>query len=100
MQDVVQFCKKTIAAAAGKGSLYWKATQTKNNLSINKKYEAAAKKVLQQRKFKKFSNLKYKPKATTQPMTQQEIEVQEKTKNPRYPDVLKRKESSTNFKRK
>ena len=33
--------------------------------------------------------MKYKPKATTQPMTQQKDEVQQKPRNFLYSDVLK-----------
>ena len=55
---------------------------------------------MQQRKFKKFNTLKYKPNATTQPLTQKEDGIQEKPRNPLYFDILKRKRSNTNLKRK
>ena len=55
---------------------------------------------MQQRKFKKFNTLKYKPNATTQPLTQKEDGIQEKPRNPLYSDILKRKKSNTNLKRK
>ena len=56
--------------------------------------DAAARNILQQRKFKQFNTLKYKPNATTQPLTQKE-----KPRNPLYSDILKRKKSNTNLKR-
>ena len=56
--------------------------------------------MLQQRKFKKINALKYKPNATTQPLTQKEDGIQEKPRNPLYSDILKRKKSKTNLKRK
>ena len=55
---------------------------------------------MQQGKFKKFNTLKYKPNATTQPLTQKEDGIQEKPRNPLYSDILKRKKSNTNLKRK
>ena len=55
---------------------------------------------MQQRKFKKFNTLKYKPNATTQSLTQKEDGIQEKPRNPLYFDILKRKRSNTNLKRK
>ena len=54
----------------------------------------------QQRKFKKFNTLKYKPKDTTQLMTQQEDAVEENPKNHLYSDILKCKKSSACLKRK
>ena len=73
----------------------FKATESeiKNN-------EAAARKILQQRKFKTFNTLKYKPNATTQNLTQKENGIQEKPRDPLYSDILKRKKSNTNLKRK
>ena len=65
-----------------------------------KSNEEAARKILQQRKLKKFNTLKYRPNATTQPLTQKEDGIQEKTRNPLYSDILKRKKSNTNLKRK
>ena len=55
-----------------------------------KNNEVAARKILQKRKFKNFNTLKYKPNATTQPLTQQLFDS----------DILKRKKSNTNLKRK
>ena len=65
-----------------------------------KNNEAAARKILQQRKLKKFNTLKYKPNATTQRLTQKDDGIREKLRNPLYPDILKRKKSNTNSKRK
>ena len=61
-----------------------------------KNNEAAAKKTLQQQKFKKINTLKYKP---TQSMTQQDG-MQVKPMNLFYSDILKRKKSHNNLKRK
>ena len=44
--------------------------------------------------------MKYKPNANTQPLTQKEDRIQEKPGNPLYSDILKRKKSNTNLKRK
>ena len=51
-----------------------------------KNNEVAARKILQKRKFKNFNTLKYKPNATTQPLTQQLFDS----------DILKRKKSKSN----
>ena len=55
---------------------------------------------MQQRKFKNFYTSKYKLNATTQPLTQKEDGIPEKRRNPFYSDILKRKKSNTNLKRK
>ena len=55
-----------------------------------KNNEVAARKILQKRKFKNFNTLKYKRNATTQPLTQKLFDS----------DILKRKKSNTNLKRK
>ena len=55
---------------------------------------------MQQPKFKKSNTLKYKPNATTQPLTQKEDVIQEKPRNPLRSDILKHKKSNTNLKRK
>ena len=65
-----------------------------------KNNEAAARKILQQRKLKKFNTLKYKSNATTQSLTQKEDGIQEKPRKLLYSDILKAKKSSTNLKRK
>ena len=44
--------------------------------------------------------MKYKPNATTQPLTQKEDGIQEKPRNPLYSGILKRKKSNTDLKRK
>ena len=44
--------------------------------------------------------MKYKPNATTQPLTQKEDGIQEKPRNPLYSDILKCKKSNTTLKRK
>ena len=50
--------------------------------------------MLQQQKFKKLNILKYKPQPVAQPKTRQEDGVQEKSKNPLYSDILKRKKAT------
>ena len=65
-----------------------------------KNNEAAARKILQQQKFKKFNTFKYKPNATTQPLPQKEDRIQEKPRNPLYSDILKRMKSNICLKRK
>ena len=107
MKDIVQFCDKTIDATTTEintteSSLKSNTNQEKFKViqSEIKSNEAATRKILQQRKFKKFNTLKYKPNATTQPLTQKEDGIQEKPRNPLYSDILKRKKSNTNLKRK
>ena len=65
-----------------------------------KNNKAATRKILQQRKFKNFDTLKYKPNPTTQPLTQKEDGMQEKPRNPIYSDILKLKKSNTKQKAK
>ena len=107
MKDIVQFCDKTIDATTTEISTT--ETSRKNNTNQEqfkaiqseiKNSEAAARKILQQPKFKKSNTLKYKPNATTQPLTQKEDAIQEKPRNPLRSDILKRKKSNTNLKRK
>ena len=107
MKDIVQFCDKTIDATTTEISTTESSLKSNTNQeqfkaiqSEIKSNEAAARKILQQRKFKKFNTLKYKPNATTQPLTQKEDGIQEKPRNPLYSDILKRKKSNTNLKRK
>ena len=107
MKDIVQFCDKTIDATATEINTTESSLKSNTNQeqfkaiqSEIKSNEAAARKILQQRKFKKFNTLKYKPNATTQPLTQKEDGIQEKPRNPLYSDILKRKKSNTNLKRK
>ena len=107
MKDIVQFCDKTTDATTTEISTT--ETSRKNNTNQEqfkaiqseiKNSEAAARKILQQPKFKKSNTLKYKPNATTQPLTQKEDAIQEKPRNPLRSDILKRKKSNTNLKRK
>ena len=65
-----------------------------------KNNEAAARKILQQQKFKKFNTFKYKPNATTLPLPQKEDRIQETPRNPLYSDILKRMKSNICLKRK
>ena len=106
MKDIVHFCDKTIDATTTEISTT--ETSRKNNTNQEqfkaiqseiKNSEAAARKILQP-KFKKSNTLKYKPNATTQPLTQKEDAIQEKPRNPLRSDILKRKKSNTNLKRK
>ena len=107
MKDIVQFCDKATDATTTEISTT--ETSRKNNTNQEqfkaiqseiKNSEAAARKILQQPKFKKSNTLKYKPNATTQPLNQKEDAIQEKPRNPLRSDILKRKKSNTNLKRK
>ena len=107
MKDIVQFCDKTTDATTTEISTTETSRknntnqeQFKANQSEIKNSEAGARKILQQPKFKKSNTLKYKPNATTQPLTQKEDAIQEKPRNPLRSDILKRKKSNTNLKRK
>ena len=106
-KDIVQFCEKTIDTTTTKISTTESSLKSNTNQkqfkaiqSEIKNNEAAARKILQQRKFKKLNTLKYKPNATTQPLLQTEDRVQEKPRNPHYSDNLKSKKTNTNMKRK
>ena len=107
MKDIVQFCDKATDATTTEISTTETSRknntnqeQFKANQSEIKNSEADARKILQQPKFKKSNTLKYKPNATTQPLTQKEDAMQEKPRNPLRSDILKRKKSNTNLKRK
>ena len=64
--------------------------------------EDSTRNVLQQRKFKKYNNLKYRPKSTNQTRVQEEQEDFPNDKNEKtlYSDILKRKRSKTDIERK
>ena len=64
--------------------------------------EDSTRNVLQQRKFKKYNNLKYRPKSTNQTRVQEEQEDFPHDKNGKtlYSDILKRKRSKTDIERK
>ena len=107
MKDIIQFYDKTMDATTTEISTTETSLKSNTNLeqfkmiqSEIKNNEAAARKILQQRKLKKFNTLKYKPNATTQRLTQKDDGIREKLRNPLYPDILKRKKSNTNSKRK
>ena len=107
IKDIVQFCDQTIYATTTEISTPESSLKSNTNQeqfkaiqSKIKSNEGAARKILQQQKFRKFSILKYKPNATTQPFTQKENEIQVKPMNPLNSDILKRKKSNTNLKRK
>ena len=68
MKDIVQFCDKTIDTTTTEISTTETSLKSNTNQeqfkaiqSEIKNNEAAARKILQQRKFKKFNTLKYKP---------------------------------------
>ena len=68
MKDRIQFCDKIIDVTTNEKNTIKSNTiqeQFKVFQTEIKNNEAAVKKILQQRKFKKFNTLKYKPKATT-----------------------------------
>ena len=107
MKDIIQFYDKTMDATTTEISTTETSLKSNTNQeqfkmiqSEIKNNEAAARKILQQRKLKKFNTLKYKPNATTQRLTQKDDGIREKLRNPLYPDILKRKKSNTNSKRK
>ena len=107
MKDIIQFYDKTMDATTTEISTIETSLKSNTNQeqfkmiqSEIKNNEAAARKILQQRKLKKFNTLKYKPNATTQRLTQKDDGIREKLRNPLYPDILKRKKSNTNSKRK
>ena len=107
MKEIVQFRNKTIDTTTT--GISTTETSLKSNTNQEefkaiqseiKNNEAAARKILQQRKFKKFNTLKYKPNATIHSLTQKEDGIQEKPRTPLYSDILKRKKSNANLKRK
>ena len=81
MKDIAQFCDKTINKNAKdikntESSLKKNASQSQYHAiqtEINAN-EDSTRNVLQQRKFKKYNNLKYKPKSTNQTRVQEEQE--------------------------
>ena len=95
MKHIVQFCDKTMNKTAqdikntesslkrNTSQSQYHAIQTEINAS-----EDSTTKVLQQRKFKKYNNLKYKPKSTNQTRVQKEQEdlPQEKKGKTLYSD--------------
>ena len=97
MKDVVQFCDKSISETAqdikntesslkrNAGQNQYHAIQTETNANGD-----FMRKVLQQRKFKKYTNLKHKPKSTNQTRVQEEQEdlPLEKTGKTLYSDIL------------
>ena len=109
MKDIKQFCCKIINKIAQdikntESSLKRKASQSQYHAiqtEINAN-EDSSRKVLQQRKFKKYNNLKYKPKSTNQTRVQEEQEDLPHEKNGKtfYSDILKRKRSKTDIERK
>ena len=109
MKDIVQFCDKTINKTAQdvkntESSLKRNASQSQYHAiqtEINAN-EDSTRKVLQQRKFKRYSNFKYKPKSTEQTRVQegQEDLLQKKNGKTLYSDILKRKRSKTDIERK
>ena len=108
MKDIVQFCDKTINKTAQvikntESSLKRNASQSQYHAIQTeiRANEDSTRKVLQQRKFKKY-NLKYKPKSTNLTRVQEEQEDLPHEKNGKtlYSDILKRKRSKTCIERK
>ena len=105
----VQFYDKTINKTAQdikniESSLKRNASQSQYHAiqaEINAT-EDSTRNVLQQRKFKKYNNLKYRPKSTNQTRVQEEQEDLPHDKNGKtlYSDILKRKRSKTDIERK
>ena len=74
MKNIVQFCDKNIAETTSEINKTETALKSNTNQEQSKVIksktqinETAAKKILQQRKFKTFSNLKYKLKNAIKP---------------------------------
>ena len=109
MKDIVQFCSKTINKSAqdirkkerslkrNASQSQYQAIQTEINAN-----EDSTRNVLQQRKLKKYNNLKYRPKSTNQTRVQEEQEDLQHDKNGKtlYSDILKRKRNKTDIERK
>ena len=83
MKDIVQFWTKTIYATTTKINTTESSLKSNTNQeqfkviqSGTKNNEVAAKKILQRPNFKNFNTLKYRPKATFQPLAKQEDAVQ------------------------
>ena len=103
MEDIVQFCEKTIdkttqELATTESSL--KANTHKNRFQEIKteimKNEESSKKLLKQKKFKKFNTLKYKPIIPSHNNNNQEEEVsQDKPRRQLYSSITKRKPSDS-----
>ena len=107
MKDIVQFCNKTIAETTSKINKLETSLRSNTNQEQFKAIkseiqtnETAAKKILQQRKFKKINDLKLKSKNGIQPSPQQKLEAQEQPEKSLYSDILKRKRSNTVMRRK
>ena len=107
MKDIVQFCNKTIAETTSKINKLETSLRSNTNQEQFKTIkseiqtnETAAKKILQQRKFKKIDDLKLKSKNAIQPSPQQKLEAQKQPKKSLYSDILKLKRSNTVMKRK
>ena len=94
MEDIVSFCTKTVQETNSK----IEETQNilKHQLDRNEydeiqktiqTNENATKKMLHQRKFKKFNNLKYKPKPQVKATTEENEETPKRT----YADILRQK---------
>ena len=109
MKETVQFRNKT----RNKSAQNIKKTESslKRNVSQGQYHaiqteinsnEDSTRKDLQQRKFKKYNNLKYRPKSTNQTRVQEEQEDFPNDKNEKtlYSDILKRKRSKTDIERK
>ena len=106
MKDIVQFFDKTIAESTSKINKTGTSLKSNTNQEPFKAIkiaiqsnETAAKMILQQRNFKRFNNLKHKPKSAIQPTPQQELEAQEQPKKSLYSDILKRKRGNTAIRR-
>ena len=108
MEGIVQFCDKTINIKTEKiitteSSL--KASTTNNNRFQEvkaeiMKNEESSKKMLRQRKFKKFSTLKYRPTVPSHTNSQEDDATQDRPRKLLYSDTAKRNpcESSINKK--
>ena len=106
MEDIVTFCETTIKST----DIDIKNTEDSLKTSTNKsqfeaikteitKNEVASKNFLKQKKFKKYNNLKYKPKLNSASPQNGTQEKQTQSKS-LYSDILRRKKSNTRITRK
>ena len=90
MEQIVSFCDNTIEETAIKinntESILKRQPEKKEIKKTITSTEAAAKKILPQRKFKKYNSLKYKPKPTAE--VKEIAKETGNTKNRTYAEVL------------
>ena len=107
MEDIAQFCDKTINITTQEiitteSSL--KSSTNNNRFQETKaeiiKKEESSKKILRQRKFKKFNLLKYKPTVLSHTNSQGDDAAQDRPRKLLYSDIIKRKPSESSINKK